>query len=128
MLRFHCATCSDLGVRLTPISLCDMLRFMQLTTGGLVATIFGDPSVSKPSAIIAAILSAALFVISTYTKDTDYGKLAQQHKETASRLWSIRESYLSLLTDIRGNSITVDDVRLKRDELQKELEFDTQDY
>jgi len=30
MPRFQCAACSDLGVRLTPISLCDMLRFMQL--------------------------------------------------------------------------------------------------
>ncbi len=29
MDRFHCAAWSDLGVRLTPISLCDMLRFMQ---------------------------------------------------------------------------------------------------
>src|SRR3990172_550426 len=27
-LRFQCAAWSDLGVRLTPISLCDMLRFM----------------------------------------------------------------------------------------------------
>ena len=31
-LRFQCAAWSDLGVRLTPISLCDMLRFMQLAS------------------------------------------------------------------------------------------------
>lgn len=92
-----------------------------LTTGGLVATIFGDPSVSKVSAIISAILSTILFVITTYTKDTDHGKLSQQHKEAASKLWNVREAYLSLLTDIQSRSITIDAVRTKRDALQEEL-------
>jgi hypothetical protein len=92
-----------------------------LTTGGLVATIFGDPSVSKASAIISVILSTVLFVITTYTKDTDYGKLAQQHKETARRLWAVRESYLSLLTDLQSGVISIEAVRSKRDELQAEL-------
>lgn len=92
-----------------------------LTTGGLVAIIFGDPAVSKISAIISTILSTVLFVITTYTKDTDFGKLAQQHKEIASRLWEVRESYLSLLTDIRTANVTVETIRLRRDELQKKL-------
>ena len=92
-----------------------------LATGTIIIVIFGDPSVSKVSAVITAILSTILLVINTMTKDIDYGKMAEQHKTAASKLWDIRERYLSLLADIRARVVTSDFVRQKRDELQKEL-------
>jgi hypothetical protein len=92
-----------------------------ITTAGLIAVVFGNPSVSRVSAIGSAALSAALFVINTYTKDTDYGVLARQHKDAANKLWNVRESYLSLLADIRSGCITYDSAISRRDTLQAEL-------
>jgi hypothetical protein len=92
-----------------------------ITTGGLIVTIFGDPTTSKVSAILSAIFSATLLALNTYTKDIDHGKLAQQHKETADKLWNIRESYLSILTDIRAGGISAHAVKTRRDELQEKL-------
>jgi len=89
-----------------------------VTTGGLIATIFGSPTVSRISAILSAIFSTALLALNTYTKDNDPGQSSQKHKETADKLWAVRESYLSLLTDIRSGEVSLSQVRDKRDELQ----------
>jgi len=36
-------------------------------------------------------------------------------------MWSIRESYLSLLTDIKLNNLTLNQIQAKRDERQNQL-------
>ncbi|HMC56809.1 MAG TPA: SLATT domain-containing protein [Gemmatimonadaceae bacterium] len=92
-----------------------------ITTGGLIVAVFGDTTTSRFAAMLSAFLSTALLALNTYTKDVDPGTSAQRHKETAARLWSIRESYLSLLTDLRSRAIGVQTIRDTRDSLQKEL-------
>ena len=47
--------------------------------------------------------------------------MSQKHKATASSLWNIRETYLSLLTDMNSGLISAENVILKRDQLQQEL-------
>ncbi|MCC5638748.1 SLATT domain-containing protein [Nostoc sp. CHAB 5844] len=71
--------------------------------------------------MIGAIFSTILLALNTYTQDNDLGELAQKHSQTASKLWIIRESYLSLLTDIAINSLSLDEIKTKRDELQSAL-------
>lgn len=92
-----------------------------LTTGGLVVVIFGPANVGKSSAWVAALLSTLLLVLNAYTKDLDPGQAAEKHKETAARLWNVRESYLSALTDLRGQIKSLEDICSERDRLQKIL-------
>ncbi|MCK5849681.1 MAG: SLATT domain-containing protein [Kiritimatiellae bacterium] len=89
-----------------------------VTTTGLFVAIIGD---NTCSAILAAIASTSLLALSTYTKEQDLGKLAQQHTMSAGDLWDVRESYLSLLADIIGGDAEIDRLRQKRDELQETL-------
>lgn len=90
-----------------------------LTTTGIIATIFGAGRL--PAAAIAAVLSAALTAVMAYTKDRDLAALAQQHAATASRLWVIRESYLSLLSDLAAGQTELAIAREWRDALQTDL-------
>lgn len=92
-----------------------------ITTGGLILAVFGDAKLSRLAAVLSALLSTALLGLNTYTKDVDPGTSAQRHKETAARLWTVRESYLSLLTDLRSRAISLQMIRETRDSLQKEL-------
>ncbi len=92
-----------------------------LTTGGLVAAIFGDPKVSHIALIIATILSTALLALNAYMKEVDLGQQAEKHKMTASELWDIRESYLSILTDLHDGHIDVEASRDRREKLQARL-------
>lgn len=89
-----------------------------VTTGGLIVTLFGD---TPASTVVAAIASTVLLALNTYTKEHDLGELAQKHANTAGDLWGIRESYLSLLTDLAGEAITIENARARRDELQEAL-------
>jgi len=88
------------------------------TTTGILVAIFGD---KHWIGIISAVLSALLFGLNTYTKDYDLGEIAQKHSNSATILWDIREKYLSLLTDIKANLYSIEQIKNKRNELQEEL-------
>ncbi len=89
-----------------------------LTTSGIFITVFGD---SKEIGIFSAVISLILTILNTYVKKYDLGNIAQKHADAAVSIWNIRESYLSLLTDIRAECISSDEIRKVRDRLQKEL-------
>lgn len=92
-----------------------------VTTGGLIVAVFGDAGTSKVATVLSAFLSTALLALNTYTKEVDPGQSAQKHKEAAAKLWTVRESYLSLLTDMRAATISIEAASAKRDELQEAL-------
>ncbi|WP_158936994.1 SLATT domain-containing protein [Burkholderia sp. S171] len=92
-----------------------------LTTSGLIAAIFGGDKLSYPAVVTAAVVSMALLALNTYTKDSDPGQQAGKHKKTASELWNVRESYLSVLTDLHDRNMDAKTAREKRDELQGRL-------
>jgi hypothetical protein len=70
---------------------------------------------------IGANPALATLILNSYVKDLDPGKASQIHRETASDIWNVRESYLSLLTDIRDLSFPLEDLRRRRDDLQSRL-------
>ena len=82
---------------------------------------FGSADNSKLAAAVSAFVSAALLALNAYTKDSDPGLLAQEHKTIAARLWTVRESYLSLLTDVVSGAIGAEEARKGRDDLQEQL-------
>lgn len=88
-----------------------------LTAGGFLAAIFGS---GTAGAAIGVVVSTALLVLNAYTKNYDLGELAQKHKQAASDIWLIRESYLSLLTDLRMGE-ALERVQEKRNELLEKL-------
>lgn len=89
------------------------------TTTGMLVVLFGD---ARSGAVIAAILSALLFALNLYTQGHDYGRRAERHIETASKLWSIRETYLTLLTELLSPHPDVVVIKSERDRLQSLLE------
>lgn len=89
-----------------------------VTTTSLLFSIFGD---HKIGTVIGAILSTVILGITIYTKDYDLGKLSKSHAEIAIKLWDIRESYISLIADIKANSLTIQEIKNRRNELQESL-------
>src|SRR5690554_1326659 len=110
--------CSDLlNTRLNRIKLWQII-LSAITTTGIIAAVFGE---SKEIGIISAVLSFVLTVLNTYVKQYDLGGLAQKHADAAVDLFNMRESYLSLLTDIRSACVESDEIRRRRDDLQGSL-------
>lgn len=71
--------------------------------------------------MVGIILSTILFGLNTYMKDYDLGEISQKHTNAANELWDIRETYLSLLTDIKANQLSINQIINQRDELQKDF-------
>jgi hypothetical protein len=89
-----------------------------VVTTSLLLKIFGDNQIAL---FVAAFLSTVLFGLSMYMKDYDLGEIAQKHSNAANELWEIREIYLSMLTDIRANQLSINQIINQRDDLQKRL-------
>lgn len=92
-----------------------------VTTGSLLTDVFDVFGLAQPGSLIAALASTTLLALNTYTKDYELGEVAQKHREAATQLWKVRESYLSFLTDVRVGDMPIAAIRDKRDALQGEL-------
>lgn len=89
-----------------------------LTSSGLLAAILFNELYLQVGTAVLSLLS--LFV-SGYMKGNDLGAQSQRHRDTAADLWSIRESYLSLLVDYTSKNIDLQETRARRDDLQEQL-------
>lgn len=70
------------------------------------------------TSFIAVLVSAS----SLGDKTFKHGEEMQQHRDTAAKLWSLRESYLSLIVDLKASTTAVDEARNRRDHLQEAAE------
>ncbi|MBN3124379.1 SLATT domain-containing protein [Pectobacterium brasiliense] len=110
--------CADILIRKHDCIKIWQMIISALVTGGIVSTFFDKGHIGS---IVSVFLSTILLILNTYTKNYDFGELAQKHRQAGSDLWIIREKYLSLLTDIRIGDIPLDSIRARRDNLIVEL-------
>lgn len=90
-----------------------------LITTSVIAAFFDENG--KVAIALSAILSASLTCMNAYLKDFDLGELAQKHRDAANDIWLVREKYLSLITDLVGNTVTLEQAVERRDMLLSEL-------
>ena len=89
-----------------------------IVTTSLLIKLFGA---FEWALMVGVVLSTILFGLNTYMKDYDLGEISQKHTNAANELWDIRETYLSLLTDIKASQLSINQIISQRDELQKRL-------
>ena len=71
--------------------------------------------------VVSATLSTILLLINLIFENRNYAVLCNKHREIAVLLWNVRESYLSLLADIRSPNVDIEKIKKTRDELQEQL-------
>ncbi|QZK99432.1 SLATT domain-containing protein [Flavobacterium psychrophilum] len=89
-----------------------------LITTGLLLRVFKG---QEWALILSTILSAIQFGLTSFLKEYNLGETIQKHTTAALELLDIREKYLSILTDLKAEIITIEEITTKRDELQDEL-------
>ena len=110
--------CADIVLTLHKRLKLMLIIVSAIVTTSLLIKLFGEQDWAL---MVGVILSTILFGLNTYMKDYDLGEISQKHTNAANDLWDIRETYLSLLTDIRANQVSVNQVINQRDELQRRL-------
>jgi len=89
-----------------------------IATGGALTALLAD---SRAGSVLTAVVSTCLVALNLYAKNIDPGALSEQHKDTALKLWVVREKYLSLLADFQSRVLSRQDASARRDDLQGEL-------
>lgn len=90
------------------------ISLLALITGGFVSsTFFPDKVIS----IIGVAVSTLTFAIKSYTNRFDLKTELNKDNEVLSQIWSIKEAYLALITDIMDGQISLSEARTKRDSL-----------
>jgi hypothetical protein len=96
-----------------------------LITGGAVGALLDSSAPLAEYSALAGYATAALAILSlifnSCMKEFDPGSLTQKHRETAASIWNVRESYLSLLSDLLDEGLSLNIVRERRDILQERL-------
>jgi hypothetical protein len=77
--------------------------------------------VGVAGSVFGVVISTLLLVLNAYTKNYDLGELAQKHRQAASDIWLVRESYLSLITDLVSGSAPLQVILKARDDLMSKL-------
>lgn len=89
-----------------------------ISTGGFFAVVLGT---GWWGSVVGASCSAMLLGLNLYAKSHDLENQAQAHNDAAVRLWSVRERYLSLITDLVMECTELTAIQAKRDHLVDEL-------
>lgn len=90
-----------------------------LTSVGIIAMVFTDPLWLK---LVSALVSFASVYITAYFKSFDLQKLIASHKAIANKLISVRGQYKVLLTEIRLQNDSVENLLKRYNELVKETD------
>jgi hypothetical protein len=70
---------------------------------------------SLTTSLVALLVTWASLGAKTF----NYSEEAEAHRTTASQLWSVRESYISLITDLMSGDVSSSDAQARRDDLQE---------
>lgn len=95
-----------------------LVGFTAISTGTFLVAVLGlvgSPVLTSLATSAIALLVSALSLAANHFR---FGEESEAHRDIASRLWDVRESYLSLIADLMSGATSESDARLRRDELQ----------
>lgn len=78
--------------------------------------VFGEPVVVS---LVTSSIALLVTVVSLATKTFRHKEESDAHRDVASQLWGVRESYLSLIADLMSGEVSDNQARRRRDELQE---------
>ncbi|WP_413353818.1 SLATT domain-containing protein [Microbacterium sp. 1P06AB] len=81
-----------------------------------VMGVLGDPAVTT---LVTSSIALLVTWLSLGSKTFRFAEEANVHRDVASQLWDVRESYISLIADLMAGSISDEQGRARRDALQE---------
>lgn len=92
-----------------------------IASTGFLTILLGDPAKSHDSAIVGGIAALLLAFLNVYMQGNNPMQDVQRHTEVASKLWLVRERYVSLLNDVCSHTLSLEEGKIQRAVLQDTL-------
>lgn len=96
-----------------------LIALTVISSGAFLSSLLGIIADKSWAALITSFIALCVTAINLGTKTFKYGEETQKHRDTAARVWNLRESYQSLIVDLLSEALTLDAGRSERDRLQQ---------
>ena len=96
-----------------------LVALTAVSTGTFLAAMVG--ALGKPvlTSLVTSFIALLVTALSLSAKTFKFSEESDSHRDIASRLWDLRESYLSLIADLMSGDVSDAQARGRRDELQE---------
>ena len=95
-----------------------LIGLTAISSGTFLAALLGLVGNPALAGLVTSFIALLVTVMSLGTKTFKFSEEADAHRDTAARLWDVRESYLSLIADLMAGTVSGDEGRERRDQLQ----------
>lgn len=110
---------ADLCFRKHRLQQAALVAFTAVSTGTFLASLLGHVVSAQAGSIVTSFIALVVTALTLATKSFKFDEESAAHRDTASRLWDVRESYLSLIADLMAGAASAGDARVRRDLLQE---------
>jgi hypothetical protein len=90
-----------------------------ISSGTFVASLLGLALDEQSASLVTSFIALVVTATNLGSKNFKHGEEMQQHRDTAAKIWDIRESYLSLIVDIQAEAHSLDETLTQRNQLQE---------
>jgi hypothetical protein len=96
-----------------------LVVFTAASAGTFLAALLGKFVSPQIAGLVTSFIALIVTALTLATKSFKFGEESEAHRDIASRLWDVRESYLSLIADLMSGATSAPDARERRDKLQE---------
>ncbi|WP_314454043.1 SLATT domain-containing protein [uncultured Microbacterium sp.] len=95
-----------------------LIALTAISSGTFLAAVVGQLTTTTVASFVTSTVAILVTWVSLGAKTFRFHEEAEAHRDTASQLWNVRESYLSLIADLMSGHVSDSNVRDVRDDLQ----------
>ncbi|WP_311879199.1 SLATT domain-containing protein [Microbacterium forte] len=96
-----------------------LIALTAISSGTFLVAVFGLLGNPVLTALVTSSIALMVTWISLGAKTFRFADESDAHRGIASRLWDVRESYISLISDMMSGDVSDEQARVRRDELQE---------
>lgn len=90
-----------------------------ISSGTFLASVLGAWVKPELASLATSFIALMVTVTSLGAKTFKFEEESEAHRDVASRLWDVREAYVSLISDLMSGAVSDTEARGRRDELQE---------
>ncbi|NUU06443.1 SLATT domain-containing protein [Leifsonia sp. C5G2] len=96
-----------------------LIALTAISSGTFLVAVVSKFAPTTVTSLVTSTVAVLVTWVTLGAKTFRFHEEAEAHRDIASRLWDVRESYVSLIADLMSAVIADDAARARRDELQQ---------
>jgi hypothetical protein len=96
-----------------------LIALTAISSGTFLVAVMSQFASTTVTSSVTSTVAVLVTWVTLGAKTFRFHEEAKAHRDSASRLWDVRECYISLIADLMSGEISDADARARRDELQE---------